>query len=348
MLSILLLLVLANCTATTPTLTPTNSPTIPLPTSTLIPTPVPTLAPTPTPIPTATPTPTPTPTSTATPTATPTPRPTVLSLNGYLVLALRVGTDLSTITTDRLNTLPELQGDPEALRRTAVQFARNLDRTAKEALETLADVTTPREAQAYHQTLLLILRGYEKFAGDFGVALETQDSSRSEAATRGLFALFQELGPLATQGQSLVIISLEAEPSDPLNAYLIAAAEARLKTAALLEDFQVKLVEASATAQKEGNVNAIYAVFGEIIASTERFEDEWLRLTPPAEAQDLHQRQSDLNAELIAVNRRLLAALREGDEAALLQAQQSQIEVGAEASHFGADWSELLIKALAR
>ena len=287
-------------------------------------------------------------TATATPTATPTPRPTVLSLNRYLVLALLVETDLATNNTDLLNTFPDVRGDPEASRQWVVQYARTVDRTAKKGLGTLADVTPPHEAQAYHQTLLHLLRGFENLADDFGAAQQTQDSSRSVAAARGSFVLVQELFLLAKEGQHLVITALQAEPNDPLNAYLIAATAAQLELAPLLEDFPVKLAKASATAQKEGSANAIYDVVEELITGLERLEDEWLRLTPPAEAQELHQRRAELAGKQLDVNRRLLTAIGEQDEATQLEAPQLLSEVAAELGNFAADWNELLIKALSR
>ena len=282
------------------------------------------------------------------PTSTPTPTPTAtaLSLNEYLVLALRINIDMASFT----NLFSSSQTlEKEEAGELLIQLAREMSRSAGAGLETLSNVTPAGEAETYHETLLGVLRAYGHVGQTLTEGLEADDPSRLEAAGLDFTALSRETLSLDKEGQRLIITALGAEPGDPTNAYLIAGTEARIELTAASDEVFSKWAVGAASARSEADLNALYtSLFEENTAGMERFENRWVQLTPPAQAQELHRRQAESIGKGIAVSRRLLRAIQAQDNAALLEARQSQIDAEVESAKVLAAWNELVIEALAR
>jgi len=285
-----------------------------------------------------------TPAATPAAAATPTGAPTVsaLSLNEYLVLTLAMSADMGHASADLSERLANVLDNPDELQQALLEFIEGVGGTVGEGLESLSDVTPPPEADAYHADLMTTFRDFQRIFEEFGAALESGDDSRAGDAMLALLEVAQDLLPVAQEGQRLAMTALEADADDPLNSYLMSATEVQFELTAALDKFFEELVQVGS------DMDAVFALSDELIVTLEDFEDRWLDLSPPPEARELHQRQADLIAEQIVVNRSLFTAIREGDGAAQLEAQQRQMEIGAQSSRWGADWNELLIEALSR
>lgn len=270
-----------------------------------------------------------TPTRTSSPGATPTSTPTVeeLSLNEYLVLTLRMDADMSRIAADLSEALPNLQAGQQFVDAT-VELERALSQVAGEAADTLVDLTPPREAESYHIALFGLLRSLSAVAEETAAALESGNQSRIAAALGDFTGLLADLGEVGGEGQRLVITALAADGDSPLNAYLISAAEARLQVVTAVADFGARL-------QTAATPDAALAILEELIATLEDFDDRWQELSPPSEAQELHQRQAELIANTLAGESLLMTALRDEDQTALLAASEQLLEIATEGEQSG-------------
>jgi len=281
-----------------------------------------------------------TPRATDIPPSTSAASPTGLALGEYLVLTLQFDADAARISADLTEALPRVQ-DGARFVDAAVELERALSDIGGEAAVTLSEVTPPGEAEGYHDDLLRLLRDVERVADEMADALESEEPSAISAALLEFTSLLADLGRVGQQGQQLVIAALAADGDDPLNAYLISVSKARAEIATALADIGVQLETAADT---EGAV----AVLGDLIAALEDFEDQWQELSPPPEVEVLHDRQAELIANTIVVERSLLSGVRDQDDVALLEASEQLLEITVEGGRLAADWAELLIDVLSR
>ena len=290
--------------------------------------------------PTAAPTVMPVPTATPTPLPTATPTHSALSLKEYMMRAFRAQTDINSLGTNHFQALSGA-ADAQTVRQLVIQFNRTMSQALDQALEALSDLTPPPEADAFHEALLTTLGDFRSFVDEQAAASATQDPSLLDAEGRRLLT---ETALVGSQGTELVIRALEAEGDDPLNAYVIAATKGQLRMASAVGAVLAKLGDA----EREGDLNSILTVYGDLVAMFEQSEDQWAQLSPPPEAEDMHRRMVESITHQITANRQLLDVIRRQDEAALPRALQLLVETGAESTTVTADWNELLIKALSR
>ncbi len=289
---------------------------------------------------------TPTPAATATPTPTPAVSPTAvaLPLDEYLVLTLRIDADFNRINADLAETLPSLQEDPQEVLRASVELLQGFSQIFGGAAERLSEVTPPPEAEAYHRALVAIFRDFEDVGDELAAAGETGDPSRILASALDLTAVAFAFGEVEEQRQNLVITALIAAGDDPLNSYLISAAEARRDVAAALAELGPELQDLLAS----GDIGGSLAVLEELIGKLEDFEDRWQQLSPPLEAQELHQRQLEVTAKQIEGELLVLQFVQDQDEGALMAGLESLQEFSVQGGRLMADWDELLIDVLSR
>lgn len=295
-----------------------------------------------------TPKPEPTPTSAAPGAAISTSAPDALTLASYLILTLRIDADMNRGTAELSEALSSLQADPRAVLLAVIELEQGISVLAREGADELFGLTPPPEAKAYHTALLAMLRDLEAVAGEAAAAFEANDPSRVSAAQIEFTVLTTELGGLAEQAQRLAITALAAKSDAPLNTYLIAAAEARLGVAAALSDYGARLLDLQSSVETAEDLPALLRLIEELIERLVLFQSEWEELSPPPQASELHQRQAELNADTIAAERLLLAAMRDPSEADPFAATQSLVALSPQGASLAADWTELLIEALSR
>ncbi len=82
----------------------------------------------------------------------------------------------------------------------------------------------------------------------------------------------------------------------------------------------------------------------------EALRTRWSQLSPPASAQQLHQREALLLTLLMGVNLNLIPEMREQNSNAAFVDEIKGVQrlVAAEQAKFATDWNKLLIEALAR
>ncbi len=97
-----------------------------------------------------------------------------------------------------------------------------------------------------------------------------------------------------------------------------------------------------------GDTSGALAVFEELIANLEGLKDRWQELSPPPEAEDLHQRQGELIAEVIRVERLLHTGVRDQDQSLLTTAADRSKETSILRDRLDADWNALVIDILSR
>jgi hypothetical protein len=89
-------------------------------------------------------------------------------------------------------------------------------------------------------------------------------------------------------------------------------------------------------------------VLEELIASLEDLGDRWEQISPPAEAEELHQRHGELIEEVIRVERLIHTALSDDDQSVLATAADRSKLTSILRDRLDADWDELLIEILSR
>ena len=287
---------------------------------------------------------TPAPTAMATPTPAVSPTAVALPLDEYLVLTLRIDADFNRINSDLAETLPSLQEDPQEVLRVSVELLQGFSQIFGGAAERLSEVTPPPEAEAYHRALVAIFRDFEDVGDELAAAGETGDPSRILASMLDLTAVASGFGEVEEQRQNLVITALIAAGDDPLNSYLISAAEARRDVLAALAELGPALQDLLAL----GDIGGSLAVLEELIGKLEDFEDRWQQLSPPLEAQELHQRQLEVTAKQIEGELLLLQFVQDQDEGTLMAGLESLQEFSVQGGRLMADWDELLIDVLSR
>lgn len=282
----------------------------------------------------------PTPTSAQAATVT----PTVVLLDDYLVLTLRFEADLARISADFGEALPESEEDAVQTKQAVVELESALSPLVEEAVETLAEVAPPPEAEAYHGALVNAFGDLESLAGNIAAALEPGTVIVLLPVIRDFTDLIIELGEVALEGQLLVISALGAAGDDPVSTYLLAAMERRVEMSRALAEPSEEL-DRLLTA---GDTSGALALLEQLIASLEDLGDRWQQLSPPPEAGELHQRQGELIEDAIAVQRLLHTAVRDQDQSVLAAAADKSAETSILRDRLDADWNELLIEVLSR
>jgi hypothetical protein len=95
-----------------------------------------------------------------------------------------------------------------------------------------------------------------------------------------------------------------------------------------------------------GDTSGALAVLEELISSLEDLGDRRQELSPPPEAEDLHQRQGELIAAVIRVERLLHTAVRDQDRSLLTTAADRSKETSILRDRLEVDWNELVIEIL--
>jgi len=290
----------------------------------------------------ATPVETPAPTPTSAQAATVT--PTVVLLDDYLVVTLRFEAALARISADFGEALPESEEDVVQTKQAVAELESALSPLVEEAVETLAEVAPPPEAEAYHGALVNAFGDLESFAGDVAAALEPGTVIVLSPVVSDFTDLTIELGEVALEGQLLVTSALGAAGDDLVSTYLLAATERRVEMSRTLAEPSEELDRLLGS----GDTSGALAVLEQLIASLEDLGDRWQQLSPPPEARDLHQRQGELIDEAVAVERLIHTAVRDQDQSVLAEAAEKSKETSILRDRLEADWNELLIEVLSR
>ncbi len=255
-----------------------------------------------------------------------------LGLSDYLIITLAIDAEWNRGLADLRSQLG------------GVALQRELAQRLRERLQSLSGMLPPQPAQDYHRSLQEV-------------------SSRLRAGLEGeepvdLPELLSDFEVVNAQGFRLARAVLAEEGDDPLNRYLLAAVEVRLESARALRAFGQEAQEAFLSLQTAEDLAAIFVLIERFIADFEAEVERWRQLSPPVEARALHQRQLDVLADTIAVERQILAALeglvnaeqrgdlQQEDLAPLLATFGSAEEVSIAGTYLLADWNELLIAAL--
>ena len=284
--------------------------------------------------------------------ATPTPAsphvatvtPTAVVLQDYLVATLGIEADFGRITADFREALPESQEDATHTKQAIVELESALSPFVDEAMETLSRVAPPPEAEAYQDALVSVFGDLDTFAGNVAAALEPGSAIVLDPVIGDFTDLAIRLSDAALQGQTLVVSALESAAEDPVSTYLVAATEQRAEFSRALAEPSDELDRLLAA----GDTSGVLAVLEKLIASLEGLRDQWQQISPPAEAEDLHQRYGELIDEAIAVQRLIHTALSDDDQSVLATAADRSKQTSILRDRLDADWDEMLIKVLSR
>lgn len=267
-----------------------------------------------------------------------------LSLNEYLILTLRLEAEQSRSAAVWYEELAQLSGEPDA------HFEARMERQDwgelyAEWADALAGVTPPPEVQAYQETLLNLLPELEKYSD--GLAATEDPEERSQLNLR-LLELWSEFTEALVEVQGLVVTALEEQSDDPLNDYLSAATEVRLELAREAGAIGLQQQELLHSDGLDEDKDAMLAFHEAYLVALEDFEKHWRELVPPPKAEELHQRQAELTADMLAVEQRLVGNLPDADESIPIAELGSFEETIARLRTLDADWNELLIEVLSR
>lgn len=279
------------------------------------------------------------------PSPTSAPDAEALPLDDYLLLTLPLEAELSRITAELYVQFPKPDTGFDAFAHAATGIPERFLPIYQRAMASLSSIMPPPEAAEYHVGLLETLG---QFHGRFD---DPSDSLDTEEWTNIAFDFvqgFNPLGELSKEHHRLVVIALEAREDDSLSRYLAQAGQIRINLADSLAAFTLHLDELPESTYGQADNPELLALYDAFIGELEEFGDDWRQLSPPAEAQALHDRQSDLVARTVLSERDAVSALRKGDfESAVAVALPAQ-ETIAEMMALMSDWDELTITALSR
>ncbi len=268
-----------------------------------------------------------------------------LSRNEYLILTLRLEAEQDRTAAVRYEKLAELWGDRDTYPEARREQQENPDGTYTEWADALAQVTPPPEAQTYHETVVDLLPEIEKYSDALAGTEDPEERSRLNLRLLGLWLEFNEA---LVEVQALLLTALDERSDDPLSDYLSAASEARLefaRKAAGLASLQQELLYSNAIDEDPA---ALLASNEAYLAALEDFEERWQELTAPPDAEELHQRQAELTADLIGLLRSLQRTPGEEDEGATIATARAFDDTIAQSYALKADWNGLLIEVLSR
>jgi len=270
--------------------------------------------------------------------------PTAAALQDYLVTTLGIEADFGRITADFREALPESQEDASQTKQAVVELESALSPFVDEAMETLSRVAPPPEAEAYHGALVSAFGDLEVFADNVAAALEPGSAIVLDPVIGDFADLTIRLSDAALQGQTLVVSALEPAAEDPVSTYLLAATEQRAEFSRALAEPSDELDRLLAASDTSGAL----AVLEELIANLEDLGDQWQQISPPAEAEDLHQRHAELIDEAIRVERLIHTGVKDEDQSVLGTAADRSKQTSILRDRLDADWDELLIEILSR
>jgi hypothetical protein len=267
----------------------------------------------------------------------------VQSLDEYLSTTLEITAEYGRQAGGLTEIQQLAQRDLSAFGRAADAYVRFTD----EALASLASLSPPPEAAAYHDGVQTMLMTLADSLGSLAAAIEEKDTDGVEGAALRMISALALFGEVAEQEQELIITALLKEPTSAITDYLIDSAELRRDFSSDNSEIAAKLQQILTNIEPE-SAQELFGLLEQGIALQERFQLAWNNIAPPPEARELHERQAALNAKQIGAARQLLAAYELGDPARIQAARNRNLENSLEASLLAADWNDFIVVTLSR